>query len=70
MSFERMAGAYAWCADNHGGQGSRKYRVLSRIGRRGMRLSDRAWRAIREGGDPEWEEAHRTYAALDASAQV
>lgn len=64
MSFERMAGVYVWCADNHWGQGSREYRVLSRIAARGMRLTDRAWRAVREGGDPGLEKAHQTYESL------
>ena len=68
MSFERMAGVYVWCADNHAGQGSREYRVLSRIAKRGLNLSDRAWQAIREGGDPDWEEAHRTYEALNSAS--
>jgi hypothetical protein len=65
MANDQMAGAYVWCADNHGGQGSREYRVMSRIAARGIRLSDSAWDGIRNGSE-EWEGAHEVYAALDA----
>lgn len=65
MDFDRLAGTYVWCADNHGGQCSREYRVLSRISARGLKLSDSAFDGIRTGA-PGWEAAHETYAALDA----
>ena len=65
MAFDMTCGAYVWCADNHGGQGSREYSVMSRIAARGIHLSDSAWRQIREGGD-EWAGAHEVYRALDA----
>ncbi len=65
MGFDKLAAVYVWCADNHGGQGSREYRIMSRISARGISLSDRAWDGIRDGGNPDWEEAHEIYTTLD-----
>lgn len=64
MSFEKMAGIYVYCNDYHTGQWSRLYRLQSRMR---MRLSDSAWKAIRNGrNDPnnEWEESRRVYRSL------
>ena len=64
MSFEKLAGVFVYCNDFHSGQGSRLYRLQSRIR---MRLSDSAWKAIRLGRDDrnnEWEASRRVYRHL------
>ena len=64
MSFEKLAGVFVYCHDFHSGQGSRLYRLQSRIR---MRLSDSAWKAIRRGRDDrnnEWEASRRVYRHL------
>ena len=64
MDFETLAGIYVYCADYHGGQWSRLYRLMSRIR---MRLTDSAWKAIRHGRDDpanEWEAARCVYRKL------
>ena len=64
MSFEKLAGVFVYCNDFHFGQGSRLYRLQSRIR---MRLSDSAWKAIRRGRDDrnnEWEASRRVYRHL------
>ena len=64
MSFEKLAGVFVYCNDFHSGQGSRLYRLQSRIR---MRLSDSAWKAIRRGRDDrnnEWEASGRVYRHL------
>lgn len=37
---------YVFCCDYHSGQWSRGYRILSRIAKRGIRISDSGMRAI------------------------
>lgn len=68
MSFDTVCGLYVFCADYHAGQGSRLYRILSRIASRYRpRLSDRAWAAIRSSAaDPgnEWDGAREVYRRL------
>lgn len=67
MSFERVAALYVWCADNHGGQWSRGYRIMSRISKMGLKLTDNAWEAIQYGtgrGKDEWFEAREFYLRL------
>jgi len=64
MSFEKLAGVFVYCNDFHSGQGSRLYRLQSRIR---MRLSDSAWKAIRRGRDDrnnEWEASRRVHRHL------
>jgi hypothetical protein len=64
MDFETVAGIYVYCADYHGGQWSRLYRLMSRIR---MTLPDSAWKAIRHGRDDrsgEWEQARKVYRTL------
>ena len=64
MSFDTLAGIYAYAMDYHTGQGSRLYRIMSRIR---ATLSDRAIAAIRRGKDDpkgEWEQARCVYRRL------
>jgi hypothetical protein len=49
MSFDKLAAVYVWCANNHTGQWSREYRIMSRIVKRGLHLTDSAWEAIQDG---------------------
>lgn len=57
---------YVFCADYHSGQWSRLYRLSCRLASQyRVRLSDNAWREIRDGGD-EWYEAHEFYNELVA----
>ena len=66
MSFDTLAGIYVYAMDHHTGQGSRLYRIGSRIGAV-MRLSDNAIAAIRRGRDDrgnEWEAARCVYRTL------
>ena len=54
MSFDTLAGLYVYAMDYHTGQGSRLYRIMSRIR---ATLLDRAIAAIRRGTDDpngEW----------------
>ena len=70
MSFDKLAAVYVWCSDNHGGQWSRGYRIMSRISKLGLRLTDNAWEAIQHGtgrGKDEWLEAREMYLTLDSS---
>lgn len=65
--------AYVWCANHHGGQWSREYRVLSRIDRQySPRICDSGWKAIGEGIDPhgEWLMERDIYLRLCASQDV
>jgi hypothetical protein len=66
MSFDKAAALYVFCADFHGGQNSRLYRIMSRLGGKWyrLRLSNSAWDGIRDGGDEEWEQAHEIYKTL------
>ena len=64
MSVEMLAGVFVYCTEFHSGQGSRLYRLQSRIR---MRLSESAWKAIRRGRDDhnnEWEASRRVYRHL------
>ena len=64
MSFEKLAGIYVYCMDYHSGQGSRLYRLLSRID---AHLTDRAISSIRDGSDSGmWDESHDVYEHLKA----
>ena len=66
MSFDTLAGIYVYAMDHHTGQGSRLYRIGSRIGSI-MRLTDGAINAIRHGRDDrgnEWEVARCVYRRL------
>lgn len=40
---------YVLCSDYHGGQWSRGYRILSRLWRKGMQLTDSCFTEIRSG---------------------
>ena len=46
---------YVFCMDYHEGQGSRLYRIMSRIVRRGIRISDGGIRAI-HGNRHSWKD--------------
>jgi hypothetical protein len=64
MSFDTLAGIYVYAMDYHTGQGSRLYRLMSRIR---ANLSDRTIAAIRRGKDDpsgEWEAARLVYRRL------
>lgn len=68
MSFDRIAATYVFAMNYHEGQGSRLYRILSKISTHYMiRLSDRAIAAIQ--GDmysQEWSYANSIYNKLEA----
>lgn len=67
MSFDKFAALYVWCANYHTGQWSREHRILSRIAKRGLRLTDSAWEAIQDGtgrAAEEWSYAHSIYRTL------
>lgn len=69
MSFDKLAALYVFCANYHTGQASRLYRIMSRIAKRGIGLSDSAWEAIQDGtgrAAMEWSESHCIYHALVA----
>lgn len=63
MSFDRIAATYVFCMNYHSGQGSRLYRILSKLSTHyQVRLSDRAIDAIQ--GDKiiqEWSYANSIY---------
>ncbi len=68
MSFDKTAAVYVWCANNHTGQWSREYRIMSRIAKLGLRLTDSAWEAIQDGtgrAKEEWSFARSIYLQLD-----
>ena len=55
MSFDRIAATYVFCMNYHEGQGSRLYRILSKISTHyRINLTDRAIDAIQ--GDKESQE--------------
>ena len=64
--FSLIAGIYAYCVLNHGGQWSRLYRTLSLIERtcspRNIPVD------LIADGDDEWFEAHEAYARMETSA--
>ena len=65
MSFDKVAALYVFCADYHGGQNSRLYRLMSRIARYyRLQLSNPEWDGIRDGKDEEWRGAHEIYKTL------
>jgi len=67
MSFDKIAAVYVWCSDNHSGQWSRGYRIMSRIAKMRINLTDNAWEAIQCGtgrGKDEWAEAREMYLRL------
>ncbi len=69
MSFDKVAAVYVWCANNHQGQWSREYRIMSRISKMRLHLPDSAWEAIQDGtgrASEEWAEAHEIYKTLEA----
>ena len=67
MSFDRIAATYVFCMDYHSGQGSRLYRILSKISTHYMiRLSDRAISAIQGDCESlEWSYARSIYKDLE-----
>ena len=68
MSFDLTAAVYVFCSNHHSGQWSRGYRIMSRIAKRGLRLTDNAWEAIQYGtgrGKAEWELARVYYLNLE-----
>lgn len=70
MSFDTIAAVYVWCSDNHSGQWSRGYRIMSRIAKLRINLTDNAWEAIQHGtgrAKDEWAEAREMYLRLDSS---
>lgn len=71
MSPDTIFGMYVYCANWHSGQGSRLYRLLSRISTQYRpQLSDTAWKAIRKGigpGKDEWSDANAVYRRLKRS---
>jgi len=62
MNLDFRFALYCFCADYHSGQNSRLYRILSRLGN--VRLSDRAFCAIRNGRLEEWKIANSYYKQL------
>lgn len=70
MSFDKIAATYVYCMNNHTGQFSREYRLLSRIVRQyKLRLTDRAICDIETywpTTSNEWPEANRLYRQLVA----
>ncbi len=70
MSFDLIAAVYVWCSNNHSGQWSRGYRIMSRIAKRGLHLTDSAWEAIQDGtgrAAEEWSLAREYYLRLEQS---
>ena len=68
MTHERfglIAGIYAYCVLNHGGQWSRLYRTLSLIERTCAPRNIPVERIA--DGDEEWHEAHETYERMSAA---
>ena len=65
MSFDKISAVYVYCMDYHGGQWSREYALLCRIQRQyKLKLTDSSISGIRDGNNPEWDEAHDIYAGL------
>lgn len=65
MTIEKLAGVYVYCMDYHEGQGSRLYRLMSRIARLKIHLTDNAVHEIRGYlDDTEWYEAQKVYSTL------
>jgi hypothetical protein len=67
MSMDLLAALYVWCANHHEGQWSREYRIMSRIAKRGLRLTDSAWEAIQDGtgrAAEEWAYSRTIYETL------
>jgi hypothetical protein len=69
MSFDKIAALYVFCMNYHEGQGSRLYRLLSKLSvHYRIRLSDSAITAIADGkgrSKEEWSYARSIYKTLE-----
>ena len=65
--FDLIAGIYAYCVLNHGGQGSRLYRTLSLIERTCSPRNVPVERIADGYVIPEWRRAHEAYARMATS---
>lgn len=65
--FDLIAGIYAYCVLNHGGQWSRLYRTLSLIERTCKPRNIPVERIADGYVIPEWREASEVYARMETS---